>query len=69
MNIEQVKTMMRIAKESGNLRDLERLEKILRFQDPDFRYPERRQRRLFGSNFWETAIKNNRIKPKARALN
>ncbi|MBW6451970.1 MAG: hypothetical protein K0B02_04560 [DPANN group archaeon] len=64
MEVDQVKTMMRLAKESGNLRDLERLEKIMKFQTPNFRYPEKRRRSLFGNNFWETAIKNNRITPR-----
>lgn len=60
MNLQQVKVMMRLAREAGNFKDMERLQKIMKFQNPNFRYPSRSQRRLFGQNFWEIAIKNNK---------
>ncbi len=60
MNIQQVKLMMRFAREAGNFKDMERLQKIMKFQNPDFKYPSKTQRRLFGHNFWEIAIRNNK---------
>ena len=50
--------MMKHAREIGNFRDLQRLEKIRKFQNPNFRYPKRR-RHYLNESFYERARKLN----------
>lgn len=58
MEVEQIHEMIRISRETGNFRDLQRLHKVLMFQKPGFKYP-RRRRRLFTESSFEIARKNN----------
>ncbi len=46
LDTTQIQFMMKHAREIGNFRDLQRLEKIRKFQDPNFRYPKRRRHYL-----------------------
>jgi len=48
MDTEQLNTMIRIARETNNLADMRRLQKIREFHDPNFSYANRRRRSILG---------------------
>ncbi|MCK5299951.1 MAG: hypothetical protein KAJ54_02270 [Candidatus Aenigmarchaeota archaeon] len=45
METKQIETMFRIARETNNLSDLRRLQKIRDFHNPDFNYLNRKRGR------------------------
>ncbi|MCK4927404.1 MAG: hypothetical protein KAS11_02985 [Candidatus Aenigmarchaeota archaeon] len=60
MDENQIKTMLRIAREAGNFRELRRLEKIVRFHDPNFRYSTNRgHKRYLNDSLFEKVRKTN----------
>ena len=60
MEENQIKTMLRIAREAGNFRELRRLEKIMKFHDPNFRYSTNRgQKRYLNDSLFEKVRKTN----------
>ena len=60
MDENQIKTMLRIAREAGNFRELRRLEKIMKFHDPNFRYSTNRgQKRYLSQSLFEKVRKTN----------
>ncbi len=60
MDENQIKTMLRIAREAGNFRELRRLEKIMRFHEPDFRYSTNRgHKRYLNDSLFEKVRKTN----------
>ncbi len=47
MDRDQLDNMVRIARETGNFRELKRLQKIVRFHDPDFSYSDSRYKKSY----------------------
>ncbi len=60
MDETQIKTMLRIAREAGNFRELKRLEKIMRFHDPGFSYAKMRaQKKYLNQSIFERVKSTN----------
>ncbi|MBW6461944.1 MAG: hypothetical protein K0B07_02765 [DPANN group archaeon] len=56
----QIKTMLRIAREAGNFRELKRLEKIMRFHDPSFSYAKMHaQKKYLNQSIFEKVKSTN----------
>ncbi len=52
MDIEQIKLMLRIAREEQNFNEIRRIQKILMFHDPEFSYEKyRRKKKVLGEDF------------------
>ncbi len=47
MDDEQIQTMLKFAREAGDFRELRRLEKIVKFNDPNFKYPTNRGQKMY----------------------
>ena len=63
MDENEIKTMLRIAREAGNFRELKRLEKIMRFHDPSFSYAKyRNPNKYMNQSLFEKIKKTNNDK-------
>ncbi len=46
MEKQQLQNMLKMCHEMGDFNELKRLEKIMRFQNPDFKYPKKSEKKI-----------------------